>query len=70
MMNRMNELLDKLSDFLSRYPGLLPLIGILLVLLNLLLQFFPDTWLAMSNLLLHLGVIFSIIGILLIRPLG
>ena len=66
----MNDLLDKLSDFLSRFPGLLPLLGVLLVVLNLLLQFFPPTWLATSNLLMHLGVILSIIGILLIRPLG
>ena len=46
----MNDLLDKLSNFLSRYPGLLPLLGILLVLLNLLLQLFPDNWLSDSNL--------------------
>ena len=31
----MNEFLDKLSDFLAERPGFLPLLGILLILLNL-----------------------------------
>ena len=66
----MNDLLDKLSNFLSRYPGLLPLLGILLVILNFILQLLPANWFAETNLLLHLGIVLSILGILLIRPLG
>lgn len=65
----MNDLLDKLSHFIGERPGLLPLIGIGLVILNFLLQFFPGNWFVDSNFLLHIGVISSLIGILLIRPL-
>jgi len=68
----MNELVEKLNEFFATRPGLLPLIGIGLVLLNLLLQIFPGPgsgWLVDSNLFLHIGVILSVIGILLIRAL-
>ena len=68
----MNELVDKLNDFFATRPGLLPMIGIALVILNLLLQIFPGPgsgWLVDSNLFLHLGVILSVVGILLIRAL-
>jgi hypothetical protein len=66
----MNRLLDWMADFFGKHPGLLPLIGLLLVIFNLLLQFFPGNWLADSNLFLHVGVIMAILGLLLIRPLG
>jgi len=68
----MNKLVDRLNDFFATRPGLLPIIGILLVLLNLLLQIFPGPgsgWLVDSNLFLHIGVILSVLGILLIRAL-
>lgn len=65
----MNELLDWLSDFLGERPGLLPLIGVFLIVVNLLLQFLPQNWVADTNLLLHIGLIVSLLGILLIRPL-
>jgi hypothetical protein len=68
----MNELVDKLNDFFATRPGLLPMIGIALVILNLLLQIFPGPgsgWLVDSNLFLHLGIISSVVGILLIRAL-
>ena len=67
----MNELLDKLNDYFSERRGLLPMIGIVLILINFLLQIIlnEDVWLASSNLFLHLGLIIAIIGILLIRPL-
>lgn len=65
----MNELLDKVGHFLGENPGLLPLIGIGLVILNFILQLFPSNWFADVNLLLHLGLIISLLGLLLIRPL-
>jgi hypothetical protein len=65
----MNEFLDKVSDFLSKYPGLLPLLGLVLIILNLILQLFPGSWFIDRNILLHLGLIISLIGLLLIRPL-
>ena len=66
----MNELLDTLNDYFSERRGLLPMIGIVLIALNFIVQFIPGpAWLFGSNILLHLGLIISIIGILLIRPL-
>ncbi|MDP2976507.1 MAG: hypothetical protein Q8N45_09905 [Anaerolineales bacterium] len=50
-MRWLNTLLDKLSEFLAHRKGLLPLLGILLVLANLILQFFPSGWAGESNLL-------------------
>ena len=66
----MNKLLDTLGGILNKYPGLVPLIGLGLIILNLLLQFFPGNWIVDSNLFLHVGVITAVIGILMIRPLG
>lgn len=65
----MNKLLDTLSHFIGERPGLLPIIGIALIVVNLLLQFVPGNWFVDSNLLLHLGLLVSLIGILLIKPL-
>jgi len=69
----MNQLLDKLSAFIGERPGLLPLLGLGLIIINLILQVFPGPgsgWLVDSNLFLHVGLIMSLIGILLIRPLS
>jgi len=42
------------------------LIGIVLVFLNLVLQYIlPPGWLTSSNLLLHLGIIIAIFGLML-----
>ncbi|MBK7896807.1 MAG: hypothetical protein WAS33_16065 [Candidatus Promineifilaceae bacterium] len=65
----MNEFLDKLSEFFSKYPGLLPLVGLGLIILNLILQLFPGNWFVDRNILLHVGLILSLLGLLLIRPL-
>ncbi len=66
----MNKLLDRLGEILSKYPGMLPLVGVGLIILNLLLQFFPGNFIVDSNLFLHIGLITAILGILMIRPLG
>jgi len=66
MLSRLNRLLDVLSDFLAVRKGLLPLLGILLVIVNGILQFLPTIgWLAHTNLLLHIGIIITIIGVML-----
>ncbi len=66
----MNKLLDKLGEISSKYPGLLPLAGLGLIVLNLILQLFPGNFVVDSNLFLHIGLIMAILGILMIRPLG
>jgi hypothetical protein len=65
-MNPMSRLFDRLSDFLARRKGLLPFIGILLILANLTLQFLlPPGWLVSTNLLLHIGLVVAIFGLML-----
>jgi hypothetical protein len=61
-----NRLLDHLSDFLAHRKGLLPFLGIVLVVVNGIIQFIPgSTWVAESNLFLHIGVIVAILGFML-----
>jgi len=62
----MSKILDLLSEYLAHRKGLLPLIGILLIAVNLILQFALEPfWLTTSNLLLHVGLIVAIIGLML-----
>lgn len=65
MFEKISLFLDRASEYLSGRKGLLPLIGLGLVILNLVLQFFPTGWLGTSNLFLHLGLIVVILGFLL-----
>jgi hypothetical protein len=61
-----SKFLDWLSNFLAHRKGLLPLIGILLVISNYILQWmiYPH-WLATSNLFLHVGIVVAIFGLML-----
>jgi hypothetical protein len=60
-----NSTIDKLSNYLALRKGLLPLLGVLLILINWIFQFFPGLgWLVNSNTFLHLGVVLSILGFL------
>ena len=62
----MSNLLDLLSEYLAHRKGLLPLIGIVFIVLNLILQFtLSPFWLTTSNLLLHVGIVIAIIGLML-----
>ena len=57
----MSKLFDLLSEYLARR-----LIGIILIFLNLILQFLlPPNWLTSTNLLLHFGIIIAIFGLML-----
>lgn len=61
-----SKLLDHMSEYLAHRKGLLPLAGILLIMLNLIVQFvFPSGWLAASNLFLHIGLVIAIFGLML-----
>lgn len=62
-----SRLLDWFSEFLAHRKGLLPLIGIGLIILNFILQFFfpLDFWLTNTNLFLHIGIILAIFGMML-----
>lgn len=62
----MNRLLEQLSDFFAHRKGLLPLIGLVLIVLNFILQLSPlSGWVVQTDLLLHLGLVIAIIGFLL-----
>ncbi len=65
MITWLSKLIDKLSDFLARRKGLLPLLGLLFIIANLILQFVFPGWLASTNLLLHVGLIVAILGLML-----
>jgi len=63
-MDRLNRFLDTASEFLAHRKGLIPLVGMGLVVLNYVLQFIPG-WVGETNLFLHLGVLVITIGIML-----
>lgn len=61
-----SRLLDWFSEFLAYRKGLLPILAIVFVILNFVLQLFPDIgFVANSNLFLHIGVILGFLGVLL-----
>lgn len=72
MDNFMNRFVDKAAEYLAKRPGLLPLVGLGLILVNFVLQIFPGSgyWIVEANLFLHLGLVITIFGLLLIRALG
>ena len=69
MMQSLSTLIDRLSEFFAHRKGLLPLIGLALIVLNLIFQVVPAGWLSQSNFFLHLGLILAILGFMLARAL-
>jgi hypothetical protein len=65
MSQWLNKIIDKLSEFIASRKGLLPIIGMLLIVSNFGIQFLPVSWVRDSNLLLHLGLIVAIFGLML-----
>jgi hypothetical protein len=62
----MSRLFDRASEFLAHRKGLLPLIGVVLILANLMLQFTAAPgWLVSTNLLLHVGLVIAILGLMI-----
>ena len=69
-MKRISRLVDRASDYFAHRRGLLPLLGILLVVINYILPFLIGlNMVTQSNLFLHLGVIVAIFGIMLAAAL-
>jgi len=65
-MKWLSKLVDTASNFFAHRKGLLPLIGILLVIVNFVLPFLlPAGIITLSNLFLHLGIIVAIFGFML-----
>lgn len=69
-MNWLSRLIDNASNYFAHRKGLLPLIGILLVIINFVLPLLIGwNFVTTSNLLLHLGVVVAIFGMMLARAL-
>lgn len=64
-MEKFSQFIDKLSNFFAPRKGLLPLVGMGLVILNFFVGILPLGWLSSSDLLLHLGIIIAILGLML-----
>jgi hypothetical protein len=65
-MKWLSRLVDNASNYFAHRKGLLPLIGILLVIVNFVLPLLIGwNFVTTSNLLLHLGVIVAIFGMML-----
>ncbi|MEW6031170.1 MAG: hypothetical protein ACOYZ8_09190 [Chloroflexota bacterium] len=62
----LSKLIDRASEFFAHRKGLLPLIGLALIVLNFVLQIalYPN-WVTVTNLFLHLGLIIAILGLML-----
>lgn len=65
MIAAFSKLLDRISEFLAARKGLLPLLGLLLIMLNFILRLLPPTFLSTTDLFLHFGIILAILGFLL-----
>ncbi|HKJ40054.1 MAG TPA: hypothetical protein VJ972_14855 [Anaerolineales bacterium] len=65
-MKWLSKLVDTASNYFAHRKGLLPLLGIVLVIVNFILPFiFGLNLITGSNLFLHLGVIVAIFGFML-----
>jgi len=65
-MKWLSKLVDASSNYFAHRKGLLPMIGIFLVIVNYILPFiFGLNPITESNLFLHLGVIVAIFGFML-----
>lgn len=65
MLQRFNRFLDWFSDYFAHRKGLLPLIGLILILVNFFLAFFVQGWVKETNLFLHIGLVIAIIGFMI-----
>lgn len=69
MMQSFSRFLDRASEFLAARKGLLPILGILLILLNFVIRLAIPGWLQESDFFLHVGLILAILGFLLAQAL-
>ena len=65
MIKQFSRFLDWFTNFFSQRKGLIPLLGILLVVLNFVLQLVAAGWLVETNFFLHLGIILAILGFMI-----
>jgi hypothetical protein len=65
-MSWLSRVIDAASEYFARRKGLLPLLGMVLIVINYFLPFiFGLNWVTGSNLFLHLGLLIAIFGLML-----
>jgi len=64
-LKALSKSIDTLSAFFANRKGALPMFGILLVITNFFINLFFPGFLSESDLLLHLGIILSVVGLML-----
>lgn len=65
MRTGLPKLIDRLSAFFAPRKGLLPTLGLAIIIVNWILVMLTDNWFTSTNFLLHLGLVIVIIGFLL-----
>lgn len=66
MTEWLNRVLDRMSGFLAQRKGMLPMLGLVMIITNLILEFvLPGSWLANTDVILQLGLVVAILGFLL-----
>ena len=65
MVSFISRAIDRLSEYFAARKGLLPMVGIVLVVANFVVRFLPLGWFGSSDLLLHLGIILAIFGFMI-----
>lgn len=68
-MQAFSRFLDRASEFLAARKGLLPILGILLILVNFIIRLTIPGWFQDSDFFLHLGLVLAILGFLLAQAL-
>ncbi len=65
-MKRLSRLLDFASEYFASRKGLLPFLGIFLIIVNAVLRIlFSTGFFVETDLLLHLGAVIAILGLML-----
>ncbi len=65
MKSKLAIILDNISNYLSKRKGLLPLLGLCLIVLNFIFSLLMTNWFSQTNFLLHFGLIIAILGFML-----
>jgi len=65
LLQRFNHFLDWFSNYFAHRKGLLPMVGLVLIVCNFILSLIAAGWAVQSNLLLHLGLIIAIFGFMI-----
>lgn len=69
MLQGFSRFLDRASEFLAARKGLLPILGMLLIVVNFIFRLAAPGWFQETDFFLHLGLILSILGFLLAQAL-